>query len=149
MFLPFICLALPDDSPFWTARENEGIWETLGDESEKVVLEKPGLALIIYHGWDEIDCLVHSGRNAEAEESTVLYTHKKRTAKNPAMELMITVMLHKTDDSEWTEEELSPIQSIHIMDITPTYSALRATLTLSDGKTYEIDFVNIDGNRTC
>jgi hypothetical protein len=29
MFLPFICLALPDDSPFWTATENEGIWEIL------------------------------------------------------------------------------------------------------------------------
>jgi hypothetical protein len=95
------------------------------------------VALIAYQGWDEIDCLVHSGRNAEAEESTVLYAHKKRTAKNPAMELMITVLLHKTDDSAWTEEELSPIQSIHIMDITPTYSALGATLTLSDGKIYE------------
>src|SRR5205085_2255322 len=27
MFLPFVCLALPDDSPFWTARENDGFWE--------------------------------------------------------------------------------------------------------------------------
>jgi len=335
MFLPFICLALPDDSPFWTAKENEGIWEKLGDQSEKAVLEKPGLvlvnhgktgtseiisgkvyyddhnysklafnthfpwedhnpdggtameysfrsldprdvrgddinfyltgvalqntsekniafttsqsmlyngvhndvlyrqaimrkppnngvgyiidlaeitipggvirvdrsrlafeheltlghyglphldgkqaivhrfedkqsspvdetkkvitasipgrqlALITYHGWDEIDCLVHSGRNAEANESTVLYTHKKRTTKNPAMELMITVLLHKMDDAEWTEEELSPIKAIHFMDITPTYSPLGATITLSSGKTYEVDFVNIDGNRTC
>ena len=46
MFLPFVCLALPDDSPFWTAKENEGIWEKLGDDSEKVVLEKPGLVLV-------------------------------------------------------------------------------------------------------
>jgi hypothetical protein len=328
MFLPFICLALPDDSPFWTAKENEGTWEKLGDRSAKVVLEKPGLvlvnhgktgtseiisgkvyyddhnysklsfnthfpwedhnldggtsmeysfrsldprdvrgddinfyltglalqndsfknvafttaqsmlfngvhkdvlyrqaimrkppnngvgyiidlaeivlpggvirvdrsrlafeheltlghyglphlgrkkaiirqfedetkkvitasipgrqlALIAYRGWDRIDCLVHSGRNAEADESTVLYAYKKRTAKNPAMELMITVLLHKMDDSEWTEEELSPIKSIHIMDITPAYSALGATITLSNNKTYEVDFVNIDGNRTC
>ncbi|HET9914776.1 MAG TPA: DUF2264 domain-containing protein, partial [Anaerolineales bacterium] len=328
MFLPFICLALPDDSPFWTAKENEGIWAILGDRSEKVVLEKPGLvlvnhgktgtseiisgkvyyddhnysklsfnthfpwedhnpnggtameysfrsldprdmrgddvnfyltglalqndskknvafttsqsmlyngvhddvlyrqaimrkppnngvgyiidlaeitipggvirvdrarmafeheltlghyglphlngekavvrqfeddakkvitasipgrqlALIAYHGWDRIDCLVHSGRNAEAEESTVLYAHKKRTSKNPAMELMITVMLHKTDDPEWTEEELSPIKAIRIVDNTPTYSPLGATIALSNGKVYEVDFVNIDGNRTC
>jgi hypothetical protein len=122
------------------------------DKTKKVITASiPGrqLALITYHGWDEIDCLVHSGRNAEAEESTVLYAHKKRTSKNPAMELMITVLLHKMDDRAWTEEELSPIQSIHIMDITPAYSALGATLTLSDGKIYEIDFVNIDGNRTC
>ncbi|MFN2151833.1 MAG: DUF2264 domain-containing protein, partial [Anaerolineales bacterium] len=46
MFLPFVCLALPDDSPFWTATENEGIWENLGQDSEMAVLEKPGLVLV-------------------------------------------------------------------------------------------------------
>jgi hypothetical protein len=45
MFLPFICLALPDDSPFWTAKENEGIWEILGDQSEGCS-GKPGLVLV-------------------------------------------------------------------------------------------------------
>jgi hypothetical protein len=328
MFLPFVCLALPDDSPFWTARENEGLWEKLGDRSEQVVLEKPGLvlvnhgktgtaeiipgktyyadqnysklafnthfpwedhnprggtameysfrsldprdlrgddinfyltgqalqndarpnatfttsqsmlyngvhdgvlyrqaimrkppnngvgyiidlaeitipggviridrsrlafeheltlghyglphlggheadvrqfedqtkkvitasipgrqlALIVYHGWDTINSLVHSGRNAEADESTVLYVHKKRTAKNPAMELMITVLLHKMDDTSWSAEELSPIKAVKIMDITPSYSPLGAAITLWNDKQYEIDFVNIDGNRTC
>jgi hypothetical protein len=328
MFLPFVCLALPDDSPFWTAKENEGNWEKLGDRSEKVVLDKPGLvlvnhgktgtseiisgkvyyddhnysklsfnthfpwedhdpdggtsmeysfrsldprdvrgddinfyltghalqndskknvafttsqsmlfngvhkdvlyrqaimrkppnngvgyildlaeitipggvirvdrsrlafeheltlghyglphldgkkaviqqfedatkkvitasipgrqvALIIYHGWDWISSLVHCDRNAEAEESTVVYAYKKRTAKNPAMELMITVMLHKTDDIPWTEAELSPIKTVQLMDITPSYSPLGAKITLSNDKIYEIDFVNIDGNRTC
>jgi len=328
MFLPFICLALPDDSPFWTAKENEGIWETLGNNSHKVILENPGLvlvnhgktgtseiipgkvyyddpnyskllynthfpwedhnpqggtsmeysfrsqdprdlrgddvnfyltgktvendseknrsftisqsmffngvrkdvlyrqaimrrppnngvgyiidlaeitipggvirvdrsrlafeyeltlghfgmphidgkkavinhfedgvkkvitasipgrriALITYNGWDTLDSLVHSNRNAEADESTVIYASKKRMAKNPAMELMITVMLHKMDDTEWTEEELSPIKDIKIMDITPTYSALGATITLYNNEKYEIDFKDIDGKRTC
>jgi hypothetical protein len=328
MFLPFLCLALPDNSSFWTAKENEGIWETLGSRSEQIVLEKPGLvlvnhgktgtaeiipgkvyyddqnysklafnthfpwedhnpsggtsmeysfrsldprdlrgddinfyltgltvqndaaknaafttsqsmlyngvhhkvlyrqaimrkppnngvgymldlteivipggvirvdrsrlafeheltlghyglphrngqkarvrqfedgtkkvitaaipgrqvALIVYHGWDTLAHLVHSGRNAEADESTVVYAYKKRSAKNPAMELMITVLLHKMDDSEWTAEELSPVRAIHFMDITPLYSPLGVTLTLSDNQKYTVDFVNIDGNRTC
>ncbi|MBN2007554.1 MAG: DUF2264 domain-containing protein [Anaerolineae bacterium] len=328
MFLPFICLALPDDSPFWTAKENEGMWETLGERSERAVLEKPGLvlvnhgktgtseivpgkvyyddhnysklafnthfpwedhnpaggtsmeysfrsldprdlrgddinfyltgqalnndsekntafttsqsmlyngvrdgvlyrqaimrkppnngvgyiidlaeitipggvirvdrsrlafeyeltlghyglphtggnpavvsrfededktvltaaipgrqlALIVYHGWDRASYLVHSGRNAEADESTVLYVHKKRTSKNPPMELMITVMLHKMDDSAWTAEELSPVKEIAVMEMMPSGAPMGAILTLSDGKTYEVDFVNIDGNRTC
>jgi hypothetical protein len=328
MFLPFICLALPDDSPFWTAKENEGIWENLGNKSNKSVLENPGLvlvnhgktgtseiipgkvyyddhnysklvynnhfpwedhnpeggtsmeysfrsidprdvrgddinfyltgltvqnsseenrayttsqsmlyngvrkdvvyrqaimrkppnngvgyiidladiiipggvlrvdrsrmafeheltlghfglphingkkaeinqfedgvkkvitaaipgrrlALITYGGWDKVDKLVHQGRNAEADESTVLYAYRKRMAKNPAMELMITVLLHKTDDSEWTREELSPVKNIEIMDITPSYSALGANITLSDDKTYEVDFIDIDGYRSC
>lgn len=328
MFLPFICLALPDDSPFWTAKENDGMWETLGDNLKKVVLEKPGLvlvnhgktgtseiisgkvyyddpnysklvynthfpwedqnplggssmeysfrsldprdlrgddvnfyltgqalenkssreqayttsqsmlfngvrqevlyrqaimrkppnngvgyiidlaeihipggvirvdrsrmafeyeltlghygmphmkgkkavieqfadgskkvitaaipgrklAMITYHGWDTLEVLIHNGRNAEADESTVMYAHKKRLAKNPPMELMITVMLHKMDDSEWTDDELSPIKEIRIMDVTPLYSAMGAQLTLADGKKYVVDFVDIDGERTC
>jgi hypothetical protein len=328
MFLPFVCLALPDNSPFWTARENEGIWEKLGHQSHKVVLENPGivlvnhgktgtseiipgkvyyddqnysklafnthfpwedhnplggtameysyrsldprdvrgddinfyltglalkndsdknakyttsqsmlfngvqkdvlyrqaimrkppnnglgyiidlaeitipggviridrsrmafeheltlghygiphiggkkavmkqfedeskkgitasihgrkLALITYNGWDIVTHVVHQGRNAESDESTVLYAYKKRTLKNPAMELMITVMLHKMDDAEWTEGELSPIKEIDIMDITPSGSPLGANITLFDNKKYEIDFKNIDGRRSC
>jgi hypothetical protein len=107
------------------------------------------LALITYCGWDKVGWLVHQGRNAEADESTVLYTYKKRMAKNPAMELMITVLLHKMDDSEWTAEELSPVRNIEIMDITPTHSALGANITLSGNKTYQVDFIDIDGYRSC
>lgn len=122
------------------------------DRTKKVITASiPGrkVALIIYRGWDKIGSLEHSGRSAEADESTVLYAYKKRTAKNPAMELMITVMLHKTDDAEWTERELSPIKSIEIMDITPSCSALGVSLTLSNDQKYEVDFADIDGNRTC
>jgi len=326
MFLPFICLSLPDDSPFWTATENEGFWEKLGSESKKTVLENPGLvlvnhgkngtseiipgkvyyndpnyskliynthfpwedhdpqggtameysfrsqdprdvrgddvnfyltgiavgnsaeksrqytisqsmmfngeqngvvyrqaimrrppnngvgyiidladiiitggvirvdrsrlafeyeltlghfglphikgekpvihqfedgnrkvitaaikgrqvALITYNGWDKLETVEHTNRNAEAEESTVIYAHKKRMQKNPPMELMISVMLHKTDDTEWTPEELSPIKNIEIMDVTPVGSALGAKITLSDKKVYEVYFEEIDGRR--
>lgn len=328
MFLPFICLALPEDSPFWSARENEGAWEKLGDDSSKIILENPGLvlvnhgktgtseiipgkvyyddpnysklvynthfpwedqnpqggtsmeysfrsldprdvrgddvnfyltgqslsndpnrnssythsqsmlyngvreevlyrqaimrkppnngvgyiidlaeitipggvirvdrtrlafeheltlghfglphldgkkavvaqweegnkkvitasipgrrvALITYHGWDSLDTLVHSNRNAEAEESTVIYAYKKRMAKNPAMELMVTVLLHKIDNSEWTAEELSPIKELEILEVTQNWSALGANITLYNGEKYEIDFKDIDGKRAC
>lgn len=328
MFLPFICLALPDDSPFWTAKENEGFWETLGENSREIVLENPGLvlvnhgktgtseiipgkvyyddpnysklvynthfpwedqnplggtsmeygfrsldprdvrgddinfyltgkkvdnssernqryshsqsmmfngveddviyrqaimrkppnngvgyiidladiiipggvirvdrtrlafeheltlghfglphingkkaivnqfedenkkgitasvkgrqvALITYMGWDKLDILTHTNRNAEADESTVIYAYKKRVKKNPAMEIMITVLLHKMDDSPWTSEELSPIKKIEIMDVTPVSSALGAKITIADNKTYDVFFDMIDGNRRC
>ena len=328
MFLPFICLALPDDSPFWTAKENEGMWEKMGNKTKKIILESPGLvlvnhgktgtseiipgkvyyddpnysklmynthfpwedhnpqggtsmeysfrsqdprdvrgddvnfyltgkavendseknrsyttsqsmlyngvrndvlyrqaimrkppnngvgyiidlaeitipggvirvdrsrlafeyeltlghfglphidgiksvinysdigdkkvltasipgrqiALIAYKGWDSLDSLVHNNRNAEADESRVIYAYKKRMAKNPPMELMISVMLHKMDDSDWTEEELSPIRDIAIMEITPAYSTLGATITLFNNEKFEIDFKDIDGERSC
>jgi hypothetical protein len=105
------------------------------------------VALIIYHGWDKLETVEHTNRNAEADESTVIYAHKKRMQKNPPMELMISVMLHKTEDSEWTKEELSPISNIEIMDVTPVGSALGAKITLSNNKVYEVYFEEIDGRR--
>jgi hypothetical protein len=93
--------------------------------------------------------VIHTNRNAEADESTVIYAFRKRTAKNPAMELMISVLLHKTDDTEWTPEELSPISEIKIMDVTPASSPLGAEITLNDNQKYKIYFEEIDGNRKC
>ncbi len=105
------------------------------------------VALITYNGWDKVDTIEHTDRNAEADESTVIYAHKKRMQKNPPMELMISVMLHKTDDTKWTKEELSPISNLEIMDVTPVGSALGAKITLSDNKVYEVYFEEIDGRR--
>jgi hypothetical protein len=53
------------------------------------------------------------------------------------------------DDSDWTEEELSPIKEFSIMEITPTWSALGATITLFNNDKFEIDFKDIDGKRSC
>jgi len=120
--------------------------------SKKVITASiPGrrIALITYNGWDSLESMVHNNRNAEADESTVIFARKKRLSKNPAMELMITVMLHKMNDSEWTEEELSPIRDIKMMDITPNYSTLGAIITLHNNEEYEIDFKDIDGKRSC
>ena len=122
------------------------------DGNRKVITATiPGrsVALITYNGWDEVKSLTHEGRNAEADESTVIYAHKKRMEKNPPMELMISVLLHKTDDTEWTEEELSPIKNLEIMDITPSYSALGANITLANNEKYDVDFIDIDGYRSC
>jgi hypothetical protein len=103
------------------------------------------VALIAYSGWDEVESQVHRGFNAEAEESTVLYLHRKRTSRNPSMELMISAMLHKTDDSAWTPEELNPVREFRIMDIAPSGSVLGAELTLADGEVILVDFKDIDG----
>lgn len=122
------------------------------DKTKKTITASvPGrqVALIAYHGWDKLNSLVHNNRNAEADDSTVVYAYKKRMAKNPPMELMITALLHKTDDSEWTEEELSPVKNIEILDIMPGLSPLGAIITLNNSEKYTVDFKDIDGHRTC
>lgn len=77
------------------------------------------------------------------------YAYRKRTDKNPAVELMITVLLHRTDNSEWTEAELSPIKKIKIMDLTPSNSVIGAEIILADNRKYLVDFKNIDGYKSC
>ena len=107
------------------------------------------VALIAYSGWDEVQSKVHRGFNAEADESTVLYVHRKRTARNPAMELMITAMLHKTDNTAWTQEELNPVKNLRIVEVTAPGSVLGAEITLADNTICVVDFKDVDGLRNC
>ena len=65
------------------------------------------------------------------------------------MEIMIMALLHKTDDSPWTDEELSPVKRYAIADVTSTWSALGVSLNLGNGKSFNVDFANIDGYRSC
>jgi hypothetical protein len=106
------------------------------------------VALIAYSGWDRLLSRVHRGFNAETEESTVLYVYRQRAAQNPPMELMIAAMLHKTDNTPWTPEELSPVKDFRIVDVTPSGSVLGAEMTLADGTVYMVDFKDVDGLRS-
>jgi uncharacterized Fe-S cluster protein YjdI len=65
------------------------------------------------------------------------------------MELMITAMLHKTDDTPWTPEELNPVKAIKIIEVTPSGSVLGAEITLAHNTTHQVDFKNIDGLKNC
>lgn len=126
--------------------------EQFEDNDRNVITASiPGrkLALITYRGWDSVTSMVHEHRNAEADESTVLYAYRKRTAKNPAMELMIMVLLHKMDDTPWSAEELAPISDIDIMDVTSSGSVLGANINLRNGRTYNVDFKDLDGYKSC
>lgn len=43
----FLCLCFPADHPFWTAREENGVWEELKTgETGEAVLDGPGLAIL-------------------------------------------------------------------------------------------------------
>ena len=122
------------------------------DAGKKIITAQiPGrrIALVAYSGWDSTEILVHTDHNAESDKSTVIFARKKRMDKNPPMELMITVMLHRTDDAAWTKEELLPVKSIDVREIMPSGSPLGAIITLNNGTIYEIDFKDIDGKRTC
>ncbi|TCO09705.1 DUF2264 domain-containing protein [Natronoflexus pectinivorans] len=123
------------------------------EEGEKMVITAsiPGrsVALIAYKGWDQLESKVHSNMNAETDDSTVIFARKMRLEKNPPMELLISVMLHKMDDKPWTKAELDPVKKIEIVEVTSTYSTLGAVLTLADNRKFTVDFKDIDGRRSC
>ena len=42
----FVCLALPEDHPFWTDTETNGVWEEMKDrEVRTTVLDGPGIVV--------------------------------------------------------------------------------------------------------
>ncbi len=123
------------------------------EESDRTILISriPGrsVALILYNGWDQLESKVHQGNNAEAEASTVLYAHKTVPTVNPPLDIMMVAMLHKMDDSEWTESELSPVKSFNIQEMTATGSPFGVEIELNTSEKFLVDYQNIDGYRTC
>jgi len=65
------------------------------------------------------------------------------------MEFMITAMLHKTDNTAWTQEELNPVKNLRIVEVTPSGSVLGAEITLADNTICVVDFKDVDGLRNC
>jgi hypothetical protein len=120
-----------------------------GWASLRASVEGRSLALCSYSGWDSLDSKVTSGRNAETEQSTVIYAYRKRAAQNPLMELLITLLLHRTDGEPWSEEELCPVRRVEAKEYTASGSPLGAVVELKDGTTYAVDFGSIDGLREC
>ena len=46
----FLCLELPVDHPFWTAKEENGVWEDMKEgETRESVLDGPGLCIACHH----------------------------------------------------------------------------------------------------
>jgi hypothetical protein len=112
-------------------------------------IEGRQVAMMILQGWDGLAHKVHSGRNAESEESTVIYAYRERKDPMPSMELMVTLMLHKCDNSEWTEEQLYPFKQLDLKRYMPSGSVWGAEIELLDGKSYTVDFLEKDGLRQC
>jgi hypothetical protein len=105
------------------------------------------LALVVLHGWDGLEHRVHRGRNAEADESTVIFARRRRLQRNPKMELMLSLLLHKRDDTPWTDAELYPFRDYTIHRWMPSGSSQGLTLNLPDGSACTVDFEGIDGLR--
>lgn len=130
------------DNPPAVRRRSIGAWSCV----EAVGIDRSA-ALCTFNGWDALDTKTNRGHNAEAEVSTVVFARRRRMTKNPPMELMISLLLHKTEGSIWQETELHVVRSIEIQQFMPSGSPLGANIQLADGNRYTVDFNEIDGTR--
>lgn len=103
------------------------------------------LALTLYSGWDAVKSVSRRGVHPEAKISTVLYaTAEDERAAGP-VRLMISILLHRTDDKAWEDDELQPIAGI-----TPLREGISSgvggfRLRLRSGQEFTVDFKDIDG----
>lgn len=112
-------------------------------------IEGRRLALTSISGWDRLESKTHRGRNAESDESTVLHAWRERRQKNPPMELIVSVLLHRRDNGEWLDKELQPIVDLEVSRFMPSGSVLGVLVTLTNGLRYTVDFNEIDAHRAC
>ena len=106
------------------------------------------LAIVARHGWDSVDCEAHTGLNPESEQSTVPFAKRRRPTDHSGMDLLVTVLLHRTDGRTWTAEQLSPIAELEMMPWSPSGSPCGAKLRLCEGRVLLVDFREICGQAT-
>lgn len=122
---------------------------TVGDDLPVITARIPGrqLALIALQGWDRLEAAVHRGFHPEAEESTLLYACAEDRERFPGLHLKILLMLHKCDDTPWTEEELMPVKSWKQDGVSGSaLDPLR--IELRDGRLLSVDFAGLEGRLT-
>lgn len=117
-----------------------------GHDSVQAAIPGRRLALTLYQGWDRIGVDPRHGLHPEAECSTLLRASRSEKDSAGPVALMISVLLHRCDDREWSEDELQPIGSLVplVEGLSPAMGGFR--LMLRSGQEYTVDYQDIDGS---
>lgn len=105
-----------------------------------------GLLLASYRGWEGVGRRVHREKNAEAETSTVLHAFRRCEASLSGVELLVTLMLHRTDGQTWTQEEADPIAELRYHEWSSSGSPAGLTIRFKNGDTRTVDFGRLEGD---
>jgi hypothetical protein len=120
-------------------------WSVPGRPAFSAHLGSRGLLMTAYRGWEGIRPRVHRGKNAEAETSTVLHACRRCESAVPGVELLVTLMLHRTDGQAWTREAADPIAELCYHECSASGSPAGLTVRFKDGGTRTVDFGVLEG----
>ncbi len=116
--------------------------------AEAIIASTNGLqlAMVAYNGWDSIDVEKNTKKNPVTSESTLIFGNSKQTKLYGHGEyILVTAMLHKTDDSNWTDEELYPVEEISFENKESGGNFGKIKVVMKDGKTFTVDFKGREG----
>lgn len=104
------------------------------------------VAFVSYDGWDEIDVCKRKGVSPVAEESRLVYGISRRKKYYEYLPyIMVSAVLTKKDQSDWSEEELFPIEEIRYTDETGCGGFGPVVLQMKDGRCVTVDFEGMEG----
>jgi hypothetical protein len=94
----------------------------------------------------QIDTLENTGLHPESDKSTLLYAeYEDLEYEYGPVEILISVLLHKTDNSNWDDNELQPIEKVEPLKKGIPIHLGGMIITLKNKKQYNVDFGNMDG----
>lgn len=113
-----------------------------------IIAKIPGrqLAMTNYMGWKKVDALENTGLHPESDKSTLLYAeYEDMEYEYGPVEILISVLLHKTDNTGWSDAELQPIEKVEPLENGIPCHLGGMVITLKNRKQYTVDFKNMDG----
>ena len=107
---------------------------------------KKQLAMTIYDGWDSLKTVNSIGTNPDSERSIVVYAETARRNHNHYEQaILVSQVITKEDLTDFTEDELFPIQKIIYTDLQSRGGYGPVTIMHKDGTSKTIDFDGIEG----
>jgi hypothetical protein len=116
-----------------------------------IIAKIPGrqLAITNFMGWQKLDTLENTGLHPECNKSTLLYAeYEDLEYEYGPVEILISVLLHKTDDSNWDNNTLQPIEKVEPLKKGIPIHLGGMIVTLKNKRQYTVDFGNMDGMST-
>jgi hypothetical protein len=120
-----------------------------GKQSVSLAIPGRQLAMTNYQGWGEIVTRFSSDIHPEAKQSTLVYAERSDgNSYGAGPTLLISILLHKTDDTAWTDDELQPIVTVVSLEPNGIMHLTGLKITLKSGAVHEVDFNDIDGTNS-